>query len=453
LFSNKILFSILILPKNIFKIKIFTAAHCIQDKTVEQPKAPDSIYAFIGKYDLKREEGGVTRGFFSSIRIHPDWDYSSVKYDADIAVLVLKNKITYGPYIQPACLPAPTTNVFNTRGTVVGYGLTENTTTHENRPKFVEIASIENEDCLWKNQIYHHIGSKRSFCAGDWNKKACRGDSGGGFYVKNDDTYTVNGIVSAGSFDCDASQYVVFTSVPKFVDWIRREMEMGDEEKVLFLSCSYHYCKSTQLISITPDTRITSITGNLDYPNLSDVNSVYISSANVTFFPDFKLLTRYFPKLSSLSVTHSGLKYVERKQLASFHQLTQLDLYENLIESLAENVFSDLVNLEYLNIARNKIKVLPRKLLSNLPKLKTLISYGNRIELIPRDFLKYNRELETIEMSGNRITRIEVNFTLLPKLKSLDLTGNVCINPDYCYECDKKQLAELQKKINLNCGV
>jgi secreted trypsin-like serine protease len=126
-------------------------------------------------------------------------------------------------------LPAPTTNVFNTSGTVVGYGLTENTTTHEDRPKFVEIASFENEECLWESQLFHFFGSKRSFCAGERGKRACKGDSSGGFYVKSGDAYTVNGIVSAGSSDCNDDRFTVLTNVPKFIDWIRQEIEVqGD---------------------------------------------------------------------------------------------------------------------------------------------------------------------------------------------------------------------------------
>jgi Leucine-rich repeat (LRR) protein len=184
---------------------------------------------------------------------------------------------------------------------------------------------------------------------------------------------------------------------------------------------------------------------------LSDVQSLTISDAKMTFMPDFSLVTRQFPQLKQLYISNSGLKYVERKQLASFHQLTQLVLVENLIEHLAEDVFNDLVNLESLYVVYCKIRELPPKLLWKLPKLKTFRAARNRIELIPRDFFKYNRELESFEIAGNRITRIEVNLTLLPKLKSLDLTDNDCITEENCYDCDMRQLREIQEKINFNC--
>jgi secreted trypsin-like serine protease len=147
-------------------------------------------------------------------------------------LLVLKDKITYGTFVQPACLPEPNTDVFNTRGTIVGYGASETSiTTNENRPKFVEIPSVDNENCLWDHLSFQFFGSKRSFCAGEWGKKACQGDSGGGFYVQNDNVHTVSGIVSAGFPNCSASPYAVFTNVPKFVDWIKKEMAKEDEDE------------------------------------------------------------------------------------------------------------------------------------------------------------------------------------------------------------------------------
>jgi secreted trypsin-like serine protease len=162
-------------------------------------------------------------------------------------VLLLKDIITYGTYIQPACLPKSTTNVLNTRGTIVGYGLTENTTTRENRPKFVEIPSIDKEYCLWNSHTFQVFGSNRTFCAGEWGKNPCRGDSGGGFFVKSSNVFTVTGIVSAGSFDCDSIQFAVFTNVPNFIDWIREDMVKEDEEQVnVTLVCSFETSRVNQ---------------------------------------------------------------------------------------------------------------------------------------------------------------------------------------------------------------
>jgi Leucine-rich repeat (LRR) protein len=209
-------------------------------------------------------------------------------------------------------------------------------------------------------------------------------------------------------------------------------------------------CWSHQLTWSTPNKRIKAITGNLDYPNLSDVESVYIHDERVTFIPDFSLVTEQFPKFKLLDITRSDLKYVERRQLASLTQLTYLELTSHGIRFLPEDVFSDLVNLERLYVDKNEIKVLPPKLLWNLPKLKIFSARENQIELIPRDFFKNNRELENLWLYENIITRIEADFTLLPKLKDLDLDGNNCIN-EYCSPCKIEKLTQIQQNINANC--
>jgi Leucine-rich repeat (LRR) protein len=222
-------------------------------------------------------------------------------------------------------------------------------------------------------------------------------------------------------------------------------------KKLFCFSSSDHECFNRELTSITPNTRITAITGNLDYPFLSDVEFVFIKSATVTFIPDFTLVTEQFPKFKQLWIQRSGLKYVERRQFAKMPQLTWLDLVYNRIESLPENVFDDLVNLEYLSVSDNKIKVLPPKLLWNLPKLSRFWASFNHIELIPRDFFKNNRELEGIWIHNNKITRIEVDFTLLPKLKYLHLDKNTCIS-EVCNRCNIGNVREIQQEINRDCA-
>jgi Leucine-rich repeat (LRR) protein len=238
-------------------------------------------------------------------------------------------------------------------------------------------------------------------------------------------------------------------------------MVLGEKFKCFFFICDFiklfgfftsgHQCSNTELTSITPNTRITSITGNFDYPYLSDVEKVHIYNATVTFIPDLTLVTRQFPKFKQLFITDSGLKYVERRQLASMLQLTKLSLHRNLIELLPEDAFSDLVNLENLNVGDNKIKVLPPKLLWNLTKLKIFGADDNQIELIPRDLFKNNRELTSIWINDNKITRIEADFTLLPKLGLLNLNSNTCINED-CKPCEIERLREIQQKINRSCN-
>jgi secreted trypsin-like serine protease len=63
----------------------------------------------------------------------------------------------------------------------------------------------------------------------------CRGDSGGGFYVNNEDnlTFKVQGIVSTGSFNktlqkCNNDNYFIFTDVARYTEWITFHIDASE---------------------------------------------------------------------------------------------------------------------------------------------------------------------------------------------------------------------------------
>lgn len=76
------------------------------------------------------------------------------------------------------------------------------------------------------------------FCAGDRGRNPCKGkqssclrfldiknfligDSGSGFYVKKDTTWTILGVTSAAATgDCLDNKYVLFSNVPNYIPWI-----------------------------------------------------------------------------------------------------------------------------------------------------------------------------------------------------------------------------------------
>ncbi|KAG5667426.1 hypothetical protein PVAND_015406 [Polypedilum vanderplanki] len=401
--------------------------------------------------------------------MHPDWNIRTSSFDADVSILTLKNEISFNNFIQPACLPEITSNVYNTKGTVAGYGLSlESGNNHENRPKFLEINSVTQEECLFSNEIYNKISSRRSFCAGEKGKSACRGDSGGGFYVKSTNKYTIFGIVSAAPFvDCVENVYVIFTNVPKFIVWIKNIMDkkIDDDEvtvqgRTASLECEIKHksddntyeCFNNKLKSTQQNTQISSITGSLNDQNVSKLRTVNIVSAEVTYIPDFTAVNRKFPKFDQLYIVLSGLKFVERKQLAKMPLLTLLNFFGNEIEFLPEDAFDDLKNLKILAFVQNKIKVLPPKLLWNLPKLVELWAYENPYEIIPRRFFKNNKEVVKLWMGYNKIKKIEVNFKALPKLDVLDLRENDCINLQTCISCGAENFNDIQEKIDRDCN-
>jgi hypothetical protein len=125
-------------------------------------KELSEVYALLGRYDLRNDaETGFIKSDIAEMFIHPDWNDSrdSLSYDADIAVLLLKQEITFNNFIQPICLPQSNTNVYNVRGVVAGYGRTESLSL-PNKPKHVEILS-KDLTCLFEEPVLARFGSPR----------------------------------------------------------------------------------------------------------------------------------------------------------------------------------------------------------------------------------------------------------------------------------------------------
>lgn len=88
---------------------VLTAAHCIESKKIGQGKSkkklPVDIIVYLGRHSLNSttELDSVTRNVVE-IFVHRDWRTGNDKYDADLAILVLEQEVTFSHFIQPVCL-------------------------------------------------------------------------------------------------------------------------------------------------------------------------------------------------------------------------------------------------------------------------------------------------------------------------------------------------------------
>lgn len=182
-----------------------------------------------GAYDLNDLfQTGALSSSPAEIFIHPDWNPFNQRYDADIAALVVEDDIPYTKYIRPICLPAAEQSA--KEGYVTGWGESEdNTKVHENIPKQIKIPIHANEKCFLESGEFAKISSLRTFCGGARdNIGPCRGDSGGGLFVKTGNVFLLKGIVSASLINlgqCDVTNFAIYTNVDKFIDWIQNPTE------------------------------------------------------------------------------------------------------------------------------------------------------------------------------------------------------------------------------------
>ena len=175
-------------------------------------------------YNLKdQNEIGRVEAQVERIVPHHHWNPKTPTFDADIAVLELKNEIQFTVYIQPICLiSSDAVQEEITKGYVVGYGKSEDRSKlHEETPKIIETPIMDFNNCSDTFSDLQSLLSNRMFCGGYANGTGtCTGDSGSGLYVEHDGTYYLRGVVSSSLYnylnECNVNKPSAFTDAVDF---------------------------------------------------------------------------------------------------------------------------------------------------------------------------------------------------------------------------------------------
>lgn len=147
----------------------------------------------------------------------------------------MDDEAPYTKFIRPICLsPAELTA---SEGYVSGWGESEDTSKdHENIPKQIKVPILPNESCFLESPEFAKLASKRTICGGARNGTGpCRGDSGGGLFVKQGSAFYLKGLVSASLLNmgrCDVTNFALYSNVDKFSVWIENPSEDPTVNKV-----------------------------------------------------------------------------------------------------------------------------------------------------------------------------------------------------------------------------
>lgn len=67
---------------------------------------PEDVVVLLGAYNIdSKVERGVQQRDVVEIHVHPDWKVYHDRYDADIAVFVLRYNVVFTNYIRAVCIP------------------------------------------------------------------------------------------------------------------------------------------------------------------------------------------------------------------------------------------------------------------------------------------------------------------------------------------------------------
>ncbi|XP_037037293.1 limulus clotting factor C-like [Bradysia coprophila] len=218
---------------------VLTAAHCVYEN--DRVIVPERVLIQLGRNNLKISGAHSQDIEVYQIVPHPNFNESSLAND--IAIVRLATRATFSNYVQPICLwesnKEDLSEVVGKLGTVVGFGITEHDQISYTLRQAV-IPVVHLTTCLESDRnFFGNFLSDLTFCAGFRNgTNACNGDSGGGLTFAENGVYRIRGIVSLtqsrrNSHErlCRTDQYVVFTDVAKYLQWIEEivpELPSGD---------------------------------------------------------------------------------------------------------------------------------------------------------------------------------------------------------------------------------
>lgn len=206
---------------------LLTVAHCVY--AFVQSNKHTKLFARLGEWDTMKETEFLAFQDREIVRItiHPEFRNSSLWND--VAVLNLREPVTYSPNVDTICLPRPNEQFLNNECVVTGWGKNAyDGGSYSNILKVVDVPVVEHSTCqniLRTTRLGAFFQLHHSFlCAGgEKGKDSCKGDGGGPLSCyRNDGTYAVAGLVSWG-IDCGQNGIPgVYVGVVEFVDWIAK---------------------------------------------------------------------------------------------------------------------------------------------------------------------------------------------------------------------------------------
>ncbi|XP_031353875.1 modular serine protease-like [Photinus pyralis] len=219
---------------------VLSAAHCFTDQDGKlYPFEDYKIVAgkYYRNYDDPRDHG-AQESAIEHIYIAPKYKAMYNYYEADLAIIVLKERLKVTGDVQPVCIDwrnqfEQQQLVENNVGIVVGWGQTVLGSEPSMELKALQVLYKPYSDCY--DQVPPEFRKFLTFdkiCAAYLSAKqpVCLGDNGGGLtFQRNQNRFYLRGLVSTspsstetGTVTCDENQYPTYTLISKYIEYIRR---------------------------------------------------------------------------------------------------------------------------------------------------------------------------------------------------------------------------------------
>ncbi|KAM6909835.1 chymotrypsin-like protease CTRL-1 [Xenentodon cancila] len=190
------------------QIWVVTAAHC--------RVSPGSHRVVLGEHDRQGNSEPLQYKSIARAITHPY--YNTNNFNNDITLLKLSSPAQFTSRVSPVCLASSSTSIpSGTRCVTTGWGRTQQTST----PRFLQQTALP---LLSTDQCRSYWGYNRitdaMICAGASGVSSCQGDSGGPLVCENSGVWSLVGIVSWGTSNCNVYAPAVYSRVSYLRRWI-----------------------------------------------------------------------------------------------------------------------------------------------------------------------------------------------------------------------------------------
>uniref|UniRef100_A0A3B4UEW2 chymotrypsin n=1 Tax=Seriola dumerili TaxID=41447 RepID=A0A3B4UEW2_SERDU len=180
---------------------VVTAAHC----------RVSNHRVILGEHD--RQSNGEPIQVKNIAITHPY--YNSQNFNNDITLLRLSSPVQMTSRVSPVCLASSSTSIpSGTKCVTTGWGKTAS-------PRYLQQTSLP---LLSPAQCRQYWGYNRitdaMICAGASGVSSCQGDSGGPLVCENSGVWSLMGIVSWGTSNCNVRAPAVYARVSYLRRWI-----------------------------------------------------------------------------------------------------------------------------------------------------------------------------------------------------------------------------------------
>uniref|UniRef100_A0AC34RIT6 Uncharacterized protein n=1 Tax=Panagrolaimus sp. JU765 TaxID=591449 RepID=A0AC34RIT6_9BILA len=126
--------------------------------------------------------------------------------------------------------------------------------------------------------------------------------------------------------------------------------------------------------------------------------------------------------LETLDLTGNKLTEIRTGQLDKLTYLESLMLSDNQINYIEEGAFKTLINLKTLNLANNKMTNITKNTFQGLYNLEVLSIQGNSLDTVDWSAFSHMKRLRTLDLGTNHLTRVELRG--LENLQRLYINNN-----------------------------